>query len=219
VNGQTRHIYAYLQDFLFTPERARTPACVLSGGERSRLLLARHFLAPGNLLAMDEPTNDLDIETLDLLEEQLDLFGGTLLLVSHDRAFLNNVVTSTLALEGHGRVGLYAGGYDDWLRQRAPASASRPAPEQRSPTPPAIAPRATAKRLGFNEKRELAGIGERIESLEREQRELHAQLSHPEHYRKSPAEIADRQKRADELHHEIERLVERWAELETLNAG
>ncbi|MBQ6924656.1 MAG: ATP-binding cassette domain-containing protein, partial [Kiritimatiellae bacterium] len=114
VNGVSRHIYAYLGDFLFEPERARTPVKALSGGERNRLLLARHFLHPGNLLALDEPTNDLDIETLDLLEEQLSLFGGTILLVSHDRAFLNDVVTSTLVFEGDGLLRQYPGGYDDW---------------------------------------------------------------------------------------------------------
>ena len=119
-NGKPRHIIGYLQDFLFSPERARSPVRTLSGGERNRLLLARLFTKPSNLLVMDEPTNDLDTETLELLEELLLDYPGTLLLVSHDRAFLNNVVTSTLVLEGEGRVGEYAGGYDDWLRQRRP---------------------------------------------------------------------------------------------------
>ena len=136
MDGGTRHVISYLQDFLFTPERARSPVNVLSGGERARLLLARLFAKPSNVLIMDEPTNDLDVETLELLEERLTDYPGSLLLVSHDRAFLDNVVTSTLVLEGHGRVGEYVGGYSDWLRQRAtPAepgeSADRPARDKR----------------------------------------------------------------------------------------
>ena len=125
-NGRPRHIMGYLQDFLFSPERARSPVSTLSGGERNRLLLARLFTKPSNLLVLDEPTNDLDVETLELLEDLLLDYPGTLLLVSHDRTFLNNVVTSTLVLEGEGRVGEYVGGYDDWVRQRRPDSRSIP---------------------------------------------------------------------------------------------
>jgi ATP-binding cassette subfamily F protein uup len=220
VNGQPRHIYAYLQDYLFEPDRARTPVKVLSGGERNRLLLARHFLAPGNLLAMDEPTNDLDIETLDLLEEQLANYSGTLLLVSHDRAFLNNVVTSTLALEGAGRVAQYAGGYDDWLAQRGVARPAAAAPPSSEPSPRAAgtspAP-PTRRRLGFNEKRELAGMGGRITALEEEQRAIETILQNPLAYQQPPAEVTSRQRRLAAVQAEIEQLFDRWAELEALN--
>jgi ATP-binding cassette subfamily F protein uup len=221
VNGRPRHLFAYLQDFLFDPDRARTPVKVLSGGERNRLLLARLFLDPGNFLALDEPTNDLDIETLELLEEQLAGFEGTLLLVSHDRAFLNQVVTSTLVLEGEGRVVQYAGGYDDWLAQRKTAAADE-APGTPRTAPPAATPspgRAPRRRLGYNEQRELAAIGGRIEALETELRELQEQMQDPEAYRLPPDTLARRQQRLAELPPAIERLVDRWAELEMLGDG
>jgi ATP-binding cassette subfamily F protein uup len=221
VNGRPRHLFAYLQDFLFDPDRARTPVKVLSGGERNRLLLARLFLDPGNFLALDEPTNDLDIETLELLEEQLAGFEGTLLLVSHDRAFLNQVVTSTLVLEGEGRVVQYAGGYDDWLSQRKPPAADEAPGTPRAATPAATpAPgRASRRRLGYNEQRELAAIGGRIEALETELRELQEQMQDPEAYRLPPDTLARRQQRLAELPPAIERLVDRWAELEMLGDG
>src|SRR6185312_15149008 len=149
LNGQRKHIIGYLQDFLFSPERARAPITRLSGGERNRLLLAKLFAQPSNLLVMDEPTNDLDIETLELLEELLTDYQGTLLLVSHDRAFLDNVVSSTLVLEGRGQIGEYVGGYSDWLRQR--------------PAAPAAAPR---RKLSFKDQRELEQLPARIEQLE-----------------------------------------------------
>src|SRR5688500_3160410 len=145
VGDARRHVFGYLEDFLFAPDRARTPVRALSGGERNRLLLARLFTRRFNLLVMDEPTNDLDIETLDLLEDLLVEFSGTLLLVSHDRAFLDNTVTSTLVFEGGGRVGEYVGGYSDWVRQRAPVVvAPAPAPKRAAPAPapaPARAPK------------------------------------------------------------------------------
>ncbi|MGI6099440.1 MAG: ATP-binding cassette domain-containing protein [Kiritimatiellia bacterium] len=227
VNGRPRHIFAYLQDFLFEPARARTPVKVLSGGERHRLLLARLFLDPGNLLALDEPTNDLDIETLELLEEQLATFDGTLLLVSHDRVFLNQVVTSTLVMEGGGRVVQYAGGYDDRLAQRPPpagdAGDKDKAPEAAPASTPAAATtapgRATRRRLSYNEQRELAGIGDRIEALETELRELHEQLQDPEAYRQPPETLAHWRQRLAELPPAIEKLVDRWAELETIADG
>ena len=221
LNGRPRHIFAYLQDFLFDPVRARTPVKVLSGGERNRLLLARLFLDPGNFLALDEPTNDLDIETLDLLEEQLAGFEGTLLLVSHDRAFLNQVVTSTLVLEGEGRVAQYAGGYDDWLIQRKTATANEDAgtPPAATSTPVTAPGRAPRRRLGYNEQRELAVIGGRIEALETELRELQEQMQDPEAYRLPPDMLARRQQRLAELPPAIERLVDRWAELEMLGDG
>ncbi|MFZ4395170.1 MAG: ATP-binding cassette domain-containing protein [Kiritimatiellia bacterium] len=215
VGGVSRHILGYLQDFLFTPERARTPVRILSGGERNRVLLAKLFLTPSNLLIMDEPTNDLDIETLELLEEQLLQYTGTLLLVSHDRAFLNNVVTSTLVLEGDGRVAQYAGGYDDWLVQRA-----KPEAPGAAPPPPALPSQTAAKprRLSFKEKQELAGLGARIAALEAEQRELHAALADPAFYQNSPGEIAPAQTRAAKLTGELEQLAQRWYELETRTA-
>jgi ATP-binding cassette subfamily F protein uup len=184
VGGQQRHVMSYLQDFLFTPDRARSPTRILSGGERSRLLLARLFAKPSNLLVLDEPTNDLDIETLELLEDKLTEYDGTVLMVSHDRAFLNNVVTRCLAFEGGGRIGDYVGGYDDWLRQRPqpsagtagnppakPAAAAAPSPGSRNaPAPP-------SKSLSAKEWRELEQLPARIDTLEKQQAELAGQLS------------------------------------------
>src|SRR5215467_1793517 len=169
VNGRTRHVNAYLADFLFPPERASSPVRSLSGGERNRLLLARLFTRPANVLVLDEPTNDLDLETLELLEAELVEWPGTLLLVTHDRAFLDNVVTSTLVCEGDGRVEDYAGGYEDWLRQRpesrAPGREPRVAsPESRVPSPRAPSPES--KKLSYREQRELESLPARIESLE-----------------------------------------------------
>ena len=215
VGGQRRHVHGYLQDFLFTPARARMPVKALSGGERNRLLLAKLFMTPCNLLVMDEPTNDLDMETLDLLEEQLQENAPTLLLVSHDRAFLNNVATRTLALEGNGTVGDYAGGYDDWLAKR-PASNSGPARtvSAKNPRSAEIKPR----RLGYKEKKEREGIGAKIETLEQEQQRIVAAQCDPAFYRQPAEEIARLQTRAVEAAREIERLFERWAELEALAA-
>ncbi len=208
VGGQRRHVYGYLQDFLFEPARARMPVKALSGGERHRLLLARLFMKPCNLLIMDEPTNDLDMETLDLLEEQLQRHAQTLLLVSHDRAFLNHIATRTLALEGGGRVGDYAGGYDDWLAQRparvAPAAASAPPPRPKRP----------ARRAGHMEKKELAAIGRKIEALEQEQARLTAAQCEADFYKKPSADIVKAQSRATAVAAQIEQMYERWAELE-----
>ena len=178
--GKSRHIISYLQDFLFTPDRARSPVKILSGGERNRLLLARLFLKPSNVLVMDEPTNDLDVETLELLEGLLVDYAGTLLLVSHDRAFLNNVVTSTLVFEGEGRVGEYVGGYDDWLAQR-PQKVESPwikpvAPARKTESSP-------KKKLSFKEQQALAMLPEQIEALETEQNNLHTTLAAPDFYR------------------------------------
>src|SRR5690606_1787915 len=168
INGSRKHIIGYLQEFLFSPERARAPITRLSGGERNRLLLARLFAQPSNLLVMDEPTNDLDVETLELLEELLLDYQGTLLLVSHDRDFLDNVVTGTLALEGDGRLGDYVGGYSDWLRQR-PAATVTPAvekPAAKPATPVAPPPPAAKKKLSYKDQRELEQLPGRIEQLE-----------------------------------------------------
>lgn len=213
VNGVSRHIYSYLADFLFEPDRARTPVKALSGGERNRLLLARHFLNPGNVLVMDEPTNDLDVETLDLLEEKLALFDGTILLVSHDRAFINNVVTSTLVFEGDGVIHQYAGGYDDWRALSDARDKPQAEPEVRDVVE---VKQVTDKprRLSYNEKREYEALPGQIETLEKEEAELNAILCDPDVYKKPAADIAKWQARLDAIPAEIERLMTRWAELE-----
>jgi ATP-binding cassette subfamily F protein uup len=219
VGGNRKHVLGYLQDFLFSADRARTPVRALSGGERNRLLLARLFTRSFNLLVLDEPTNDLDIETLDLLEELLLEFSGTLLVVSHDRAFLDNVVTSTLVFEGNGRVAEYAGGYSDWVRQRAalePAAPASPAPRRAEATP---APRAVRpKKLSFKETAELAGLPERIDALERERERLYSSLSDPALLRDGIA-MAESKARVAALESEIAELTERWEALETIAAG
>jgi len=215
INGAPRHIIGYLQDFLFTPERARSPVGILSGGERNRLLLAKLFTKPFNVLVMDEPTNDLDVETLDLLEELLMEYSGTLLLVSHDREFLNNVVTSTLVLGNDSRVREYVGGYDDWLRQSA-AEASPTAqpvrPVQEKPKRQMERPR----KLSFKEERELEALPDMIAGLEDEQEKLHATLADPGFYKNAGAEIAAINSRLEALEHELAEAYRRWEELEAL---
>ncbi|NVN92141.1 MAG: ATP-binding cassette domain-containing protein [Desulfuromonadales bacterium] len=215
INGTPRHIIGYLQDFLFTPERARSPVSILSGGERNRLLLAKLFTKPFNVLVMDEPTNDLDVETLDLLEELLMEYTGTLLLVSHDREFLDNVVTSTLVLGSDGQVREYVGGYGDWLRQSA---------EEVSPAATAIQvvqekPRRQAERprkLSFKEERELEALPTMIARLEEEQGQLHTTLSDPDFYKSAGTEIATINNRLESLEQELTEAYRRWEELETL---
>ncbi len=213
-NGKPRHIIGYLGDFLFSPERARAPVRTLSGGERNRLLLACMFTQPSNLLVLDEPTNDLDLETLELLEDLLLDYSGTLLLVSHDRTFLNNVVTSTLALEGEGRVGEYVGGYDDWMRQRQPAPRPIIAPppvkpeNQRQKRPPKPG-------LSYKEQRELEALPEAIETLEAEKEELYRSMSDPEFYRKNGAEAATALARLKTVEEQLEESYQRWEFLDT----
>ena len=209
VGGVRKHVYSYLSDFLFTPERTRTPVKALSGGERARLMLAKLFLKPSNPLIMDEPTNDLDIETLELLEEQLMAYKGTLLLVSHDREFFDNVVTSTFVLEGDALVRTYPGGYEDYLRQRPSSSRESRAVPERS-----AAPKRRTNRLSYNEQRELAALPERIAGLEAEIAAMEGFLadgssygSDPEKYRHCSGELPRRRE-------ELESAVERWAELE-----
>ncbi len=207
VGGVRRHVYSYLADFLFAPARVRTPVKALSGGEKARLMLAKLFMNPANLLVMDEPTNDLDVETLELLEEQLLAYSGTLLLVSHDREFLDNVVTSTFVLEGDGLVRGYPGGYDDYVRQRAasapPVAETAPKRAAAEGSAKASAPPAR-KRLSYNEQRELAALPDRIDALEREIAAIEGDLVAGRIYtsdRLAPAQA------------ELESLVERWAEL------
>jgi ATP-binding cassette subfamily F protein uup len=222
-NGRTRHVHAYLRDFLFSDERARSPVKALSGGERNRLLLARLFTRPANVLVLDEPTNDLDLETLELLEEQLVEWPGTLLLVSHDRAFLDNVVTSTFVFEGDGRVQEYVGGYEDWVRQRlaeksASAKKARAAAEKPS-EPAAEKPKTTkivvkTKKLSFKEQRELDGLPAVIEMLESEQRALATKIAGPEFYKEGKETIAQSLKRVDDLQRELAKVYARWAELD-----
>ncbi len=212
VNGRSRHVNGYLLDFLFPPERARAPVKALSGGERNRLMLARLFTRPANVLVLDEPTNDLDLETLELLEAQLVEFAGTLLLVTHDRAFLDNVVTSTLVFEGEGRVREYVGGYEDWLRQRAPAPAiTRERVEPRA----AAGRRPSRRKLSYNEERELEQLLTRIEALEAEQRKLSAAVSHPEFYREPAETIRAKLARLDALPEELLQAYARWHDLDS----
>jgi ATP-binding cassette subfamily F protein uup len=216
IGSERRHVIGYLQEFLFSPDRIRAPVATLSGGERSRLLLARLFAQPANLLVLDEPTNDLDIETLELLEERLLDFGGTILLVSHDRAFVDNVVTSTLAFEGDGRVFEYVGGYTDWLRQRRTRATAQPAGAlpARVASRPAETPAASAAKLSSKERRELEELTARIEALERLQRELGEQASRPEFYKRAAAERAPVETRLASLPAELEAAYARWASLE-----
>ena len=220
INGASRHIIGYLQDFLFSPERARTPVRFLSGGERNRVLLARLFAKPANLLVLDEPTNDLDTETLELLEERLIQFEGTVLLVSHDRAFLNNVVTSTIVFEDGG-VNEYVGGYDDWLRQRAMqpvVSASQPATAGNSPGP-SPQPRAAddrKRRLTFKESQELLVLPKTIEQLETEINTLHRDMAEPTFYQQGGEQISQQQTRLKLLSSQLTTAYRRWEELEEL---
>jgi ATP-binding cassette subfamily F protein uup len=219
VGTERRHVHGYLQDFLFPPDRARTPVRALSGGERNRLLLARLFTRSFNLLVLDEPTNDLDLETLDLLEALLVDFAGTLLVVSHDREFLDHVVTSTLVLEGGGRVGEYAGGYSDWVRVRDQATerAEPPRPTARPAGPPS-APRRERKRgLSYRDARELEQLPDRIDAAERARETLYATLADPAVLRDGAAAAAA-QARLAALDADIEAMTARWEALETLAA-
>ena len=215
VQGRSRHILGYLQDFLFSPERARTPVKVLSGGERNRLFLARLFTRPSNILVMDEPTNDLDVETLELLEELLVEYSGTLLLVSHDRAFLNNVVTSTIVLEGKGTIEEYAGGYDDWLIQSRAKRGSRQSIKE-APQPQKQPDGKSGTKLSSEEKQELQKLPEKIEKLEEEQAGLFTLISDPAFYQKDSKEIIETQSRSDALGRELAQLYTRWEYLEEL---
>ncbi len=213
VGGRQRHVIGYLKDFLFSPQRSRNPAWVLSGGEKNRLLLARLFTRPANVLVLDEPTNDLDVETLELLEERLLDFHGTVILVSHDRSFINNVVTSTLVFEGPGQVEGYAGGYDDWIAQRtvAPQAITKRSTTKRSKKAPA---NDRPKRLGYMEKRELAGLPEKIECLETRQNELFAFMSDPDFYKQDKDRIATVKDELAQVERELEDAFDRWEELD-----
>ena len=217
-NGRTRHVHAYLRDFLFSDERARSPVKALSGGERNRLLLARLFTRPANVLVLDEPTNDLDLETLELLEEQLVEWPGTLLLVSHDRAFLDNVVTSTFVFEGDGRVQEYVGGYEDWLRQRKVGRREARSRTRRGRQPPVRQrPQSAARRkkLSYKEQRELEALPARIEALEAEQRALGEKIAGPAFYKEAADAIRASLARVDELQRELTAAYARWDALDS----
>jgi ATP-binding cassette subfamily F protein uup len=206
----------YLEDFLFTRDRVRAPISALSGGERNRLLLARLFARPANLLILDEPTNDLDIETLEVLEDLLLDYEGTLLLVSHDRAFLNNIVTSTLILDGRGAVNEYIGGYDDWHNQTEQIPAPKSAkPDSTPQTESKVDSKPPSRKLSYNEQRELADLPGRIEMLEAEQHQLTVKLEDPSFYQQGGEMITQAVNRLQELHEELSRAYHRWAELES----
>jgi len=237
VNGQRRHVHGYLQDFLFSQERARSPVRALSGGERNRLLLARLFTRPANVLVLDEPTNDLDLETLELLEAQLVAWPGTLLLVSHDRRFMDNVITSTLVFEGGGRIGEYVGGYEDWRRQSrttsgedpdgsgaAKSAGGREAAGGTIPTRgpdmsdrgPTFSTLPRRRKLSFREQRELEALPGQIEALEAEQARLGAEVSSADFYKKAASEIHATMARLEALPAELEEAVRRWDELDSV---
>jgi len=217
-NDQKRHVISHLQDFLFSPERCRTPVYVLSGGEKNRLLLAKLFTRPANVLVLDEPTNDLDAETLELLEELIFEYQGTLLLVSHDRAFLNNVVTSTIVFEGNGQVAEYVGGYDDWLDQRLQSTAE-PQPKKLDRKKSRLKPETgRPKKMGYMQQREIQELPQKIEALESAQKELFAIMSDPLFYKKDKEEIAGVKSDFDRVEREIETAYRRWEELEEVKS-
>ena len=222
--GQTRkHVISYLEDFLFAPERARSPVRSLSGGERNRLLLARLFTRPANVLVLDEPTNDLDIDTLDLLEQLLADYPGTVFLVSHDRAFLDNVVTQVIAFEGDGLLREYVGGYSDWVlaqsRAVAPQLASAVQPRVAGKAAEPAPQRQRSVKLGYNETRELAALPQQIETLEQESAELNQQLLDPDLFRTDPARGAQIHARVEEIELQLLEMLARWEELESRQKG
>ncbi|MFO1380696.1 MAG: ATP-binding cassette domain-containing protein [Chitinivorax sp.] len=222
--GQTRkHVISYLEDFLFAPERARSPVRSLSGGERNRLLLARLFTRPANVLVLDEPTNDLDIDTLDLLEQLLADYPGTVFLVSHDRAFLDNVVTQVIAFEGDGLLREYVGGYSDWVlaqsRAAAPQLSSAPQARVADKAAEPAPQRQRSVKLSYNETRELAALPQQIETLEQESAGLNQQLLDPDLFRTDPARGAQIHARVEEIELQLLEMLARWEELESRQKG
>jgi ATP-binding cassette subfamily F protein uup len=221
VNGKPRHVLGYMQDFLFTKERARSAISELSGGERNRLLLAKLMTKPSNLLVLDEPTNNLDAETLELLEDLLVEYPGTVLMVSHDRAFLNNVVTSVLVLEGEGKIGEYVGGYDDWLRQDQARQArqqdsERSASKKKNADARDVVAASGKKKLTFMENRELDALPAQIEKLEAMEGQLHETMSEADFYKNTPAEIKRVSAELKRIEQDLAGALVRWEELETL---
>jgi len=219
VGGASKHVMGYLQDFLFTPERARTPIKSLSGGERNRLLLAKLFTQPANLLVMDEPTNDLDAETLDLLEELLMSYKGTLLLVSHDRSFINNVATSTIVFDDDGEVREYVGGYDDWLHQRSQDKRTQTSKKVMGKAKPAVKKVNKKSSLTYQEQLDLEVLPKEIEQFELKQAELHKRISDADFYQQPVDKQAKTQDQLAELTSELEGMYERWDALEAKKEG
>jgi len=209
IGGKSRHVVSYLRDFLFAPERCRQPVKVLSGGERNRLLLAKLFTQPSNMLILDEPTNDLDIDTLDLLEELLIDYKGTIILVSHDRAFINNVVTSTLAFEGKGAFNHYVGGYNDWLRQRTKQLNQTSKPKKTD-----TRVKKKADKLSYKDQRELDGLPDQIEKLETEIANISQQMSEPDFFKSPREQVQKTENRLSELQNKLSYCYERWELLE-----
>lgn len=216
IDGKKRHIISYLGDFLFTPQRAQTPVKSLSGGECNRLLLARLFSQPSNLLVLDEPTNDLDIETLELLEELLNNYQGTLLIVSHDRAFLDNVVTSTLVFEGNGQIQEFIGGYQDWIRQRKLTEVVKPSAKIDNKKPDKESKQPTTKKLSLKEQKELAELPQMIEKLEAERLALHNRMASSEFYQQEAAAITEVVERVKKIESELALAYQRWEVLEEI---
>ena len=224
LDGKRKHVLGYLQDFLFSPERARAPITRFSGGERNRLLLAKLFAKPSNLLVMDEPTNDLDAETLELLEEQLGAYQGTVILVSHDRAFLDAVVTSLLVIDDEGQVSEWVGGYQDWERQRnASATGASRATETAGGLAKAasaeLRPERRAVKLSYKDQRELDGLPERIEQLESQLNVLQQAMGRAEFYQQSAEAIVAEQTKVANLQSDLSKAYARWESLEALKNG
>jgi ATP-binding cassette subfamily F protein uup len=228
LDGKAKHIFSYLSDFLFSGERARTPLRALSGGERNRVLLAKLFSKSANLLVLDEPTNDLDVETLELLEEILTDYSGTVLLVSHDRAFLNNIVSSVIAFEGRGNVLEYVGGYDDWIRQGGKwTEEDLPEPSQAieakksDETPKAAAPAAAprAKKLSYKFQKEFDELPQKIEQLEQKVEDMKSVVGASNFYSQAPKVVEEKLQALAQVEMELEACFERWAELEDMQQG
>lgn len=214
INGSRKHVIGYLQDFLFAPERARSPVKALSGGERNRLLLARLFSKPANILVMDEPTNDLDVETLELLEELVFNYSGTILLVSHDREFVNNVVSNTLVFEKDGKVSEFVGGYDDWLRQRSEDTVMQASIKSKNPMQAEVKETSQKKKLSYKDQRDLDELPVKIEELEIEQKRLHAQMADADFFQQAKDKILKVQNSLKETEQALETCYQRWEELE-----
>jgi ATP-binding cassette subfamily F protein uup len=224
VRGRSRHVIGYLKDFLFPPERIDSPVKALSGGERNRLLLAKIFTQSANMIVLDEPTNDLDVDTLELLEELLAEYEGTLLLVSHDRTFLDNVVTSTLVFEGDGKFSEYAGGYDDWERYQRPIPEALSQLQKRAIGQSTLAAAETRRdnkprKLTYKEQRELEALPEKIEALEQEQAELHTRMGDSNIYRQASEKIAATMERLETIKHDLEQCYQRWQDLDSVGRG
>jgi ATP-binding cassette subfamily F protein uup len=218
IGNERKHVISYLEDFLFPPQRSRSPVKSLSGGERNRLLLARLFARPANVLVLDEPTNDLDIDTLELLESLLQEFNGTLFLVSHDRAFLENTVTQVIAFEGNGILTEFGGGYDDWQRftQQRALESNRKEPAKSKPAQASsnASPAKTTTKLSFKEQQELDAIPAQIDAYETEQQDIHSQLADGELYKTQIAKVTQLQARLEEIDAALEALLARWEALE-----